>query len=589
MKLHADLTSILDAVSYAVVAIDLDCRVLYLNKSATRFLKKKGREVAEYIGQHSGKLLPLATPKARKAMMGSDFKRGEGRIEAKGEELFYEITPLMIRGELAGSVVSLQRPERYEELACNLETYQNMARQLRTIFQASSDGIWVTDGDGVVLDINKASERLNAIDRESLIGTNVRTLLDKGIIDDAVSLHVMKTKRQRTIIQYIQSTGKQLLVTGTPAFDDKGELFLVVLNERDITDLNQLRENLEQARRAQAKVQEELDGLTMLEFEQGGVVAESKSMRQALTTCLRLSKLESTTVLLLGDSGTGKGLLAKFIHRNGCNKQKPFISVNCAALPKSLFEAELFGYEKGAFTGAVEAGRIGLIELAGEGTLFLDEVGEIPLTNQAKLLKCLDEREYLPLGAGRPKQLRCNIIAATNRDLDDMVRAKRFRKDLLYRLNTFSVSIPPLRERPEDLFELVTLTLKQCNSKYGKDKRITSRLLDQLQRYDFPGNVRELKGLLRKAVVMADEQILDGFIINLLQSDAAPDRDQAQETLPEAVDALERKVLTKARASCSGTREMASMLGVSQPTIVRKLRKHGISAPRTVRQTPFDS
>ncbi|QGY41553.1 PAS domain-containing protein [Pseudodesulfovibrio cashew] len=581
MKSCADLPSILDAVSYALVALDLNCHVLYLNKSATRFLQSRGRAVADYIGHPSDSLLPLATPKAREAMAGPDFQKGEGRIVAKGKELFYEITPLMIDNKLAGSVVSLQRPERYEELACNLETYQNMARQLQTIFQASSDGIWVTDGNGVILDINKASERLNAIDRESLIGTNVRDLLDKGIVDDAVTLHVMRSKRQRTIIQYIQSTGKQLLVTGTPAFDDKGELFLVVLNERDITDLNELRENLEEARRAQAKVQEELDGLTMLEFEHGGVVAESKSMREVLTTCLRLSKLESTTILLLGDSGTGKGLLARFIHKSGPYKQKPFISVNCAALPESLFEAELFGYEKGAFTGAVEAGRIGLIELAGEGTLFLDEVGELAPASQAKLLKCLDEREYLPLGAGKPKLLRCNIIAATNRDLDAMVQAKRFRKDLLYRLNTFSVSIPPLRMRPEDLFELVTLILRECNKKYETNKRITSKLLDRLQQYDFPGNVRELKGLLRKAVVMANGEVIDDFIIELLQSDTSLEESQSRETLIEAVDAVERKMLTKARATCSGTREMASLLGVSQPTIVRKLKKHGISPPRS--------
>lgn len=590
MKLNSELASILDAVSYAVVAIDLECHVVHLNKSATQFLKDRGRAVAEYVGESSENLLPLATPKAREAMAGDEFHRGEGRIVSKGKQLFYEITPLMMDGVLAGSVISLQRPERFEELACNLDTYQNMARQLQTIFQASSDGIWVTDGNGVILDINKASERLNAIDGSKLKGQNVRVMLDDGIIDDAVTLHVMKTGQQHTIIQHIKGSGKQLLVTGTPAFDDQGKLFLVVVNERDITDLNMLRENLEQARLAQAKVQEELDGLTMMEFDHGGVVAESKAMRQVLVTCIRLSKLESTTFLLLGESGTGKGLLAKFIHKSGPHKQKPFISVNCAALPESLFEAELFGYEKGAFTGAVEAGRIGLIELAGEGTLFLDEVGEIPMASQAKLLKCLDEREYFPLGASRPKQLRCNVIAATNRDLEAMVLAKRFRKDLLYRLNTFTVSIPPLRERPEDLFELVTLVLRQCNTKYNTNRRITSKLLDQLQRHPFPGNVRELKGLIRKAVVMSDEPVLDDFISELIRTDSTAIVHVEQETLPQAIDAVERKMLAKVRSICSGTREMASYLGVSQPTIVRKLKKHGIRAPKDrLAQSGIDS
>mgnify|MGYP000188677120 CR=1 FL=1 len=582
MKSYSDLASILDAVSHAVVALDQNCRVLYLNKSATQFLQDRGRAVAEYIGESSDKLLPLATPKAREAMKGDEFQNGQGRIVAKGRELFYEITPLMIDGRLAGSVVSLQRPERYEELACNLVTYQKLAWQLQTIFQSSSDGIWVTDGEGTILDINKASERLNAVKKESLIGKNIGMMLDEGIVDDAVTTHVLGTGKQHTIIQHIRSTGKQLLVTGTPAFDDEGNLFLVVVNERDITELNQLRENLEEAQRVKAKVQEELDDLTMLEFERGGVVAESKSMRQVLTTCLRLAKLESSTVLLLGESGTGKGLLAKFIHKGGPLKQKPFISANCAALPDTLFEAELFGYEKGAFTGAVETGRIGLIELAGEGTLFLDEVGELPLASQAKLLKCIDEREYYPLGASKPKKLQCNIIAATNRDLDAMVLAKRFRKDLLYRLNTFSVSIPPLRERPEDLFELVTITLRQCNEKYHTEKRITSKLLDRLQQYTFPGNVRELKGLIRKAVVMADEPVLDHFLEELLDMDTTLPHSDTGMTLTEAVDALERKMLAKLRPFCSGTREMAARLGVSQPTIVRKLKKHGIKPPKRI-------
>ncbi|CCH50209.1 sigma 54-interacting transcriptional regulator [Pseudodesulfovibrio piezophilus] len=580
MTINVNLFAILDAVSYAVVAVDLDCRVIYLNKPATQFLQARGRAEAEYIGHDSETLLPLATPKVREALIGNEFKHGEGRIVAKGKELFYEITPLMIEERLAGAVISLQRPERYEELACNLVTYQNMARQLQTIFQSSSDGIWVTDGNGTILDINKASKRLNAIDGSTLIGKNVKVMLDDGIIDDAVTLHVMETGQQHTIIQHIKSTGKQLLVTGTPAFDDHGNLFLVVVNERDITDLNMLRENLEQARRLQAKVREELDDLTMLEFRHGGVVAESKSMRQVLSTCLRLSKLEATTLLLLGESGTGKGLLAKFIHKSGPNKQKPFISVNCAALPDSLFEAELFGYQKGAFTGAVETGRVGLIELAEDGTLFLDEVGETPLASQAKLLKCLDEREYFPLGASKPKQLKCNIIAATNRDLDAMVLSKRFRKDLLYRLNTFTVSIPPLRERPEDLFELVAMILRQCNTKYSTDKRITPKLFDQLQRYPFPGNVRELKGLIRKGVVMSDEPILDEFLFDLLKTDSSIPKETENITLPQAIDSVERKMLAKVRTFCSGTREMASYLGVSQPTVVRKLKKHGIRPPK---------
>ena len=580
MTTHADLLAILDAASYAVVALDLNCRVLYLNKSAKLFLHKRGRYVEDCIGCDGDQILPLATPKVRKALTTAEFKAGVGRLVDKGNQLFYEITPLMQDGKLAGAVVSLQRPERFEQMACNLETYQNLALRLQTIFDSSSDGIWVSDENGVVLDINNASEKLNGVNAATLRGQNVRTLLERGLIDDSVTVRVLQTKRQQTIIQNIKKTGRQLLVTGTPAFNDRGELYLVVANERDITDLNVLQENLEQARRAQEKVQRELEGLTMLEYERGGVVAESKSMRRVLMTCLKLAQLEATTLLLLGESGTGKGLLAKFIHKSGPRQTKPFISVNCAALPDSLFEAELFGYEKGAFTGALETGRVGLMELAGDGTLFLDEVGEISPSGQAKLLKALDEREFLPLGSNKPRPLECNIIAATNRDLKAMTEAKKFREDLLYRLKTFTVSIPPLRERREDLFELVTLLLKQNNERYGTHKRITPRFLDTLQQYPFPGNVRELTGLIRQGVVMCDDVVLDDFLEDQIGNKAEQQDAEAATSLTAAVNAVEREMLIKARAVCHGTREMAAYLGISQPTVVRKLRRHGIRPPR---------
>lgn len=580
MTAHTDLLSVLDAVSYAVVALDLNCRVLYLNKSAKLFLHKRGRYVEESLGGPGDQILPLATPKVRKALTTAEFKAGVGRIVDKGNQLFYEITPLMQEGKLAGAVVSLQRPERFEQMACNLETYQNLARRLQTIFDSSSDGIWVTDENGVVLDINRASEKMNGLNAATLRGQNVRNMLERGLIDDSVTLRVLQTKRQQTIIQNIKKTGKQLLVTGTPAFTDKGELFLVVANERDITDLNTLQESLEQARRAQEKVQRELDGLTMLEYERGGVVAESKSMRRVLMTCLKLAQLEATTLLLLGESGTGKGLLAKFIHKSGPRQSKPFISVNCAALPDTLFEAELFGYEKGAFTGALETGRVGLMELAGDGTLFLDEVGEISPSGQAKLLKALDEREFLPLGSNKPRPLECNIIAATNRDLKAMAEAKKFREDLLYRLKTFTVSIPPLRERNEDLFELTTLLLKQNNERYNTHKRITPRFLDKLQQYPFPGNVRELMGLIRQGVVMCDDVVLDDFLEDQMGSKTEQKDAEPTTSLTAAVDAVEREMLIKARAVCHGTREMAAYLGISQPTVVRKLKRHGIRPPR---------
>ena len=215
-------------------------------------------------------------------------------------------------------------------------------------------------------------------------------------------------------------------------------------------------------------------------------------------TAIKLSRLDTTTVLLLGESGVGKGLLAKFMHQQSGRKNKRFLSLNCAALPESLVEAELFGYEPGAFTGARRQGRVGLMALAEDGTLFLDEIGELSLATQAKLLKCLDDREFMPIGGGTVTPLRCNVIAATNRNLETLMRKRLFRKDLFFRLNTFTVRIPPLRDRIEDLFELTNYFLRRYNQRYSKSTFITAESLDRLQDYPFPGNVRELDSIITK-------------------------------------------------------------------------------------------
>ncbi|WP_244963522.1 sigma 54-interacting transcriptional regulator [Oceanidesulfovibrio marinus] len=566
---------ILDSVSYAIVTMDLDCRVTYLNERAKIFLTGRGRDHYR-VGIEAESILPLAAPQARKAMQTEEFRHGDGRIVDRGEELFFEITPLMADGVLAGAVVSLQRPERFEELATKLDSHRRLSKQLQTIFDASSDGIWVCDGDGIVISINRASEQINGIRAEAVIGRNVETIVLSGMVDRSVTVEVLRCKEQVSIMQHIKRTEKELLVTGTPAFDEKGEINLVVVNERDVTDLNRLKSNLESMTRAKEKAQDELTGFMMLELDQAGIVAESKAMRKLLTTAMKLAQLDASGILLLGESGTGKSLAAKFIHKNSPRRDKPFISINCAALPESLFEAELFGHEKGAFTGASERGKIGLIGLAGDGTLFLDEVGELPLSVQAKLLKCLDENEYLPVGGRTPKKMQCSIIAATNRDLELMVRKNRFRQDLFYRLNTFVLSIPPLRERMEDLFELTSHYLTVYNEKFGQTKRFTTRTLDIFQAYPFPGNVRELVNIIKKGVALHDGDVLDEFFEDALHSPSG-DSPSRELSLSQELDRAERLALQRAVAACSTTRQVAALLGTSQPTVVRKLKKHGLS------------
>lgn len=458
----------------------------------------------------------------------------------------------------------------------HLSACREEVRRLRAAFDSASDGIWITAGDGTVLDVNKTSLVLNRIRAEEVLGLDVRAIVGLGIVDRSATMEVLQHRRQVGFVQQAGRTGRHLFVTGVPVFGDTGEIEMVVVHERDVTDLRNMRDTMEETRRAFRKAEEELTELKLLELADRDIVAESKQMRQLLATCLKLARLDAPEVLVLGESGTGKGLLAKFLHRHGPRAAGPFIQVNCAALPPSLFEAELFGYERGAFSGAQE-GRAGLLELARGGTFFLDEVGDMPQEVQAKLLKCLDEREYYPLGGREPRAVDCAIVTATNRDLERDAAGRRFRQDLYYRLSTYVVRIPPLRERPEDMLALAQRELDRLNGEFRATKRLTPVSMSLLQSHPFPGNVRELSNLLKKAVIIAEGDQLDAALAESLGT--RPAFIGGETGLEEELAAVEREILLRAAARCRTTRQMAEYLGVSQPTVVRKMARHGVHLP----------
>lgn len=574
---------ILNASSNAVIATDSEGVIVFANDQARKRIGSNGREL---FGARVGDRLPVSGPYVMKCLRTGKPQLGI-YINAQNSDLVLNITLLRENGRVTGAVCSFQDMERFESSLRKLESYQSINRQLNAIFESSSDGIWVCDGQGKVIRVNEASEKLNGIKGRSVVGKNVADLVARGLFDRSVTLEVLETKRQVSVVQYMKRTGKILLATGTPVFDEEGDIFLVVVNERDMTQLNAVREQLEQSRMVTEKFRAELAEISALEMKQQDVVAESDSMRQVLRIALKLSQLEASNILILGESGTGKGLLAKFIHMKGKRQSKPFIQINCAALPETLLEAELFGYEKGAFTGAREQGKAGLFELAQGGTLFLDEIGDLPLSVQAKLLKYLDDHEVMRLGGLKARRIDCTVLAATNRDLEAWSKNKLFRQDLYYRLNTFTLRIPPLRERTEDIFELANHFLHKYNKSYRLRKRITSEGLDALQSHLFPGNVRELKSILKKAMLMSDTDVLDEFIISGLGSGTErPDGETGGvkrefRGLTEEVDAVEREILRKAMGVCKSTRDLARRLGISQATVVRKLKKHGFS-PRPI-------
>ncbi len=333
-------------------------------------------------------------------------------------------------------------------------------------FDTSYDGIIIADGKGRIVYMNPASERLEGVKKEDIIGRHAKELKDEGIYEESVTVRVLKDKKEVTITQKIGE--KQLIITGVPIFKND-KIQWIFINERDITELAQLKRDYEIAKNKAEKYKRELDCLKARNNEEDKLIINSAVMEKLLTILKRVAPTDMT-ILIEGESGVGKDVITRWIHRHSNRSDMPFVKIDCGSLPETLLESELFGYKSGAFTGASKGGKKGLVEIADGGTLFLDEIGEVPLGLQAKLLRLLEEQVYLPVGDVKEKHVDIRIIAATNRNLKEMVDKKLFRKDLYYRLSGVPIKVPPLRQRKDDIFHFIQHFLKKYNEKYGYKK-----------------------------------------------------------------------------------------------------------------------
>ena len=464
-----------------------------------------------------------------------------------------------------------------DQQAAGLKVVQESNKDLDDIIDSVSEGLYITDGEANTLRINKAYTRLTGVKPEEVIGKNMRELVANGLYSESVALRVLECRKPVNIIHEVKGNIKRM-VTGNPIFNDKGGITLIVMTSRDMTALNRLKEKLEQAEKISRKYQLELKHLRNKQM-QADIVANSIEMQQMLELAYKAAQVDST-VLILGETGVGKEVVARYIHKNGLQPQAPFINVNCAAIPDGLLESEMFGYEKGAFTGARNMGKPGLFELAHTGTIFLDEIGDLPLNLQAKLLSVVQDKEVTRVGGTKPRKMDVRILAASNRNLEDLVKAGSFREDLYYRLNVIPVRVPPLRSRSEDIPFLVDYFLTLFNRKYNRSKIFSHSAIDILMQYNWPGNVRELKNLIEQLIVIGNgDEITPDHLINLGEGRFnlfLPDRSLGKPLLRDAVSALEKQLVSRALAKHGSTRKAARALGVSQPTLIRKAHKYGM-------------
>lgn len=566
------------AIGKGAIITDDNAVITAVNPAAEKLL---GINQTRVIGAPITEILPAAGKKVLTCLQNKTSELYT-QIHERDVPYILDVNILQIQGELKGALCALQPMDQFEMYAEKLDAYQNLNRQLEAIYNASSDGIWVLDKAGRVISMNEAAERVEGFKKDEVVGKKIDELLEKGFVDQAVTPKVLQHKKTISVLSYKKRTQKTLLVTGTPVLDNNGDVSLIIVNERDMTELTAMKEKLELSNMVTEKIKEELSEYALQDLKDNKIIAVSKAMHNILHLAMKLSQIEALNILISGKSGTGKSLLAKFLHSTSQRKKKAFIEINCAAIPESLLEAELFGYEKGAFTGAKEKGKAGLFELAHEGTLFLDEIGDMPLVLQAKLLKYLDDKRVMRLGGTQARKIDCIVIAATNQNLVKMVKEKRFRKDLFYRLNAFTLKIPALKERPEDTLELVRHYIKTYNDAYGKNRHIGPEGMALLQDYGFPGNVRELKNMIRKAVVFSEEPCLDSFLAECINIERAsqsnpgyPMAEKSRLSLTDELFNLEHQILKSMIPKCRSTSELAERLSVSQPTAFRKMKKHG--------------
>ncbi|MDI3312241.1 MAG: sigma 54-interacting transcriptional regulator, partial [Thermoanaerobacterium sp.] len=560
-----ELKVIINSTHNSIIAIDSNNKIIVLNKAAENLI---GINASDVLGKQIDDIIPNSS---LTSVIQSCKAQYAQKMVLCNKSVLANKTPIIDKGKVIGGVGVFQDISELEMISHELRTVQLMNKELNTIIDFSADGIVVADNDGVILNVNDAYRQIMGIGEEKLVGKPVKWLIENGYLPESVILKVLKTKTCETIALRLK-TGQEIILTGTPVFDGDGNIYRVIANVRDLTELSNLREQLKEAQGLTLKYFSEVERYRLEKILED-VVYQSKEMVAKVETAIKVAQVDST-VLLLGESGVGKEVIAEIIHKSSNRSKGPLIKVNCASIPHNLIESELFGYEGGAFTGAFKDGRFGFFELAKGGTIFLDEIGEVPLDIQPKLLRVLQEQEIYRIGGRKPIKLDIRVIAATNRDLEDMIKEGKFRQDLFYRLNVISILIPPLRQRLDDIPALVHHFLQKFNRKYGLNKKISSRLISKLVHYQWPGNIRELENTIERMVILSSDDLIDtdSALLDSGEKQSVPGWQNLN--LYEVLKETEKNLILQVYNECHSTHKAAQILGVNQSTIVRKLHKY---------------
>jgi PAS domain S-box-containing protein len=436
----------------------------------------------------------------------------------------------------------------------------------------------VVDKNGVLEYINKAFGRVTGMPTDGIVGRTLYELVEEGYVADSIAIRVLQSKQPMTMdVHYKNGT----IVTWTciPVFDENGEISDAIATGTDITELLMLKEELKTSKLLKDAYYSRIKELeATIGSKDNRIIYSSNKMNNIVKKAIKAAETE-TSVFLWGESGVGKELLASLIHDSSQRKTMPYIPVNCAAIPAELLESEFFGYEEGAFTGAKKGGKKGLFEEANKGTVFLDEIGELPHSLQSKLLRVLDKGELTRIGGNKKIPLNLRIIAATNISQEQLLNGAKFRQDLFYRLSVIPIYIYPLRDRKEDILTLVRHFLGAFNKKYKADVQISSKMMLRLHSYDWPGNVRELKNVIERLVILykndtiSDSEVLSQLGVAIAEEHTTDISIAGLMPLKTAIHKLEEILMKRAYAEHGSIVKAAEALQINPVTIHRRIKE----------------
>lgn len=563
------LEQVFSNIPNGIIATDENDIITIFNEEAERILNLSSGEV---IGKDVDKVI-------YQSKLKEINKSGKSELMVRevinDRILLINRTPIMIDKISKGALAVFSDISNLEKVKNELKTVKELKERLQLILETVQDGICVMSSDGVITYVNRAYLRILSEKEENILNKNIR-----DISPDGVRRRVLETEKSVVGALSYKENDVTIVCNVNPIIVD-GEITGVVSVIKNITEVKKLSEKLNKASAKAEYLEEELFRTKKPDLAFSKYIGYSGKVLDALATASKAAKT-NTTVLIRGESGTGKELIAEGIHYGSKNAKGPFVRVNCAAIPQNLLESELFGHEKGSFTGAIKR-KLGKFELAQNGTIFLDEIGEMDKSMQAKILRVIQEKEFQRVGGEETIKVNVRIIGATHRNLEDMVRTMEFREDLYYRLNVIPIFLPPLRERRQDIAPLLEHFINKISKNIGKNiSLVKNDAMEALLNYSWPGNVRELENLVERLVALNENQVIDlDDLPSYMREERPMKQEKAHVTSIIEDDILplkeyEKIIIEKALKKYGSYNAAGKVLGLTHKTVAAKARQYGI-------------